>query len=85
MKLISQDEERPLCNDEICSIAAIGLSEAEYRGIKGTTGVVAGLHLDRLAFFKVKGICKKHPKPQELILRYARARLQKKKKLSPAI
>ena len=76
MKLI---EERPLCKDELCSMAAVGLNEAEYRAIKGTTGIVMGLHLDRLAYSKIRGICKKD-RPQELVLRYARMRLMKKKR-----
>jgi hypothetical protein len=71
MKLI---EERPLFKDELCSMAAVGINEAEYRAIKGTAGIAMGLHLDRLAYSKIRGICKKD-RPQELVLRYARMRL----------
>jgi hypothetical protein len=81
MKLVS-DDDIPLCKDELCSMAAIGLNEPEYRSIKGTAGIVLDLHVDRLAYFKIKALCKKHSKPQGSILRYARMRLQKKKRNS---
>ena len=81
MKLVC-DDEIPLCKDELCSMAAIGLNEPEYRSIKGTAGIVLDLHVDRLAYFKIKALCKKHSKPQGSILRYARMRLQKKKRNS---
>lgn len=81
MKLVS-DDEIPLCKDELCGMAAVGLNEAEYRAIKGTAGIVLELHLDRLAYFKIKALCKKHSKPQESILRYARMRLLKRKRNS---
>lgn len=81
MKLV-RDEDRPLCNDELCGMAAVGLTEAEYRSIKGTAGIILDLHLDRLAYCKVKALCKKQSKPQDSILRYARTRLLKKKRNS---
>ena len=81
MKMVS-DDEMPLCKDELCGMAAVGLNEAEYRAIKGTAGIVLELHLDRLAYFKIKALCKKHSKPQESILRYARMRLLKRKRNS---
>jgi hypothetical protein len=76
MKMV-QDEDMPLCKDELCSMAAIGLNESEYRAIKGTSGIVLGLHLDRLAHTRLKAICKKQS-PQAHIQRYARMRLHKK-------
>ena len=81
MKMVS-DDEIPLCKDELCGMAAVGLNEAEYRAIKGTAGIVLELHLDRLAYFKIKALCKKHSKPQDSITRYARMRLLKRKRNS---
>ena len=81
MKMVS-DDEIPLCKDELCGMAAVGLNEAEYRAIKGTAGIVLELHLDRLAYFKIKAWCKKHSKPQDSITRYARMRLLKRKRNS---
>jgi hypothetical protein len=79
MKIV---QDMPLCKDELCGMAAIGLNEAEYRAIKGTAGILLDMHLDRLAHFKIKALCKKNAKPQESILRYARMRLLKSRRNS---
>ena len=78
MRLISE-ERRPICSDERAGIAAVGLTEAEYRAIKGVDGVIMGLHLDKRAYRRIKIICKHPENVIDQILRYARARLQQRR------
>ena len=81
MRILVADERLPLCADELAGMAAVGLSEEEYRAIKGVEGIVMGLHLDAKARQRVTSICKRQkgePKKKiaEKIRRYARQRLQ---------
>lgn len=77
-----EDRRRPLCPDELAGMAAVGLTEEEYRTIKGVKGIIMGLHLDALAHQRLKNICKKGPAAVivKKILHYTRSRLATQKK-----
>ena len=86
MRLLSHaesEELRPLCVDEVAGIAAAGLTEEEYRAIKGVDGIVMGLHLDAKARQRLRAICKQQEAEGpvvtlEKIRRYARLRLKQR-------
>ncbi len=79
MRLLTE-ERRPICPDELTGMTAVGLTEEEYRAIKGVKGVIMGLHLDKRAYRRLKAICRQPEHVINHILRYARARLQRETK-----
>ena len=81
MHLISHDEyfkNRPLLSEEVEAMAAFGLTEPEYRCVKGICGNIMGLQLDNAAYKRFSDQIRRSKKQNinlnQTFAKYAKAR-----------